>query len=96
MAALAGEEQNLAAGQLVAGGDGSFDAGHSGHDDVGDEHVGSKGVERFDGLLAAIDGARLKASLIEDDSEGVGDDLLVVGDEDAGFGRSGGGCIWHY
>ncbi len=80
---LAGEEKNLAVGAPGAGGDGGFDAGHAGHDDVGDEHVGFKGIERFDGFFAAVDGARLEARLIEDDGEGVGDHLLIVGDEDA-------------
>ena len=57
---------------------------------------GAKGVEGLDGFFAAVDSSRFKAGLVEDDGESVGDDLLVVGDEHAGFGRSGDCyCFWH-
>ena len=92
---LAGEEENFAVGHLGAGGNGSFDAGHAGHDDVGDEHVGLEAFERLDGLFAAVDGARFKAGLVQDDGQRVGDDLLVVGDEHPGLGRCFGCGIRH-
>ena len=90
---LSGEEEDFAFGQLGAGEDSCLDTGHAGHDDVADEHVGLEGVESFDGLFSAEYGARFKASLIEDDREGVCDDLFIVCDEDSGLGRGAGGCI---
>jgi len=87
---LSGEEENLAVGHLGAGRDGGLDAGHSGHDDVGDEHVGLEAVEALDGLLATVDGAGFEAGLVENDGESVGDHLFIVGDEYAWLGRCGG------
>ena len=57
--------------------------------------LGLEGVERFEGLFAAVDGASLKACLVKNDGEGVGDHLFIVGDEDAWLGRCGGGCFRH-
>ena len=82
---LTGEEKDLALWQFAAGDDCRFDTGHAGHDDVADEHVGLKALNRLDGFLSAEDGARLKACLIQDDREGVRNYLFVIGNEYSGF-----------
>jgi len=92
---LAGEQQNFAVGQLRLSCDGGLDAGHSSHDDIGDEHVGLEGIEGFDGFLAAVDGTCLKAGLVENDGERVGDYLFVVGYEYLAFDQCGGGRFRH-
>src|SRR6185312_16123060 len=80
---LAGEEEDLALWQAAAGDDCSFDAGHAGHDDIADEHVGLELFDGLDGLFAPEHGTRVEASLVENDCERIGNDLLVVGDEDS-------------
>ena len=82
---LAREEKDLAFRQLAASDDGRFDTGHSSHDDIADEHVGLEAFERLDSFFSAKDGSRLKTRLVEDDCEGVGYDLLVVGDQNSWF-----------
>lgn len=75
---LPGEEQDFTVGHLFARLDGSLDAGHSRHDDVGDQHIWLKGVERFDGLFSAKNGSGLKSGLVEDDGQRICDYLFVV------------------
>jgi len=82
---LARKEKDFALWQFAASDDCSFDAGHAGHDDVADEHVGLEALERLDGLFSAKHGACLKARLIQDNCQGVGNYLLVIGDEYPGF-----------
>src|ERR1700733_1096802 len=82
---LAGEEKDLALWQFAAGDDCRFDTGHAGHDDVADKHIGLKTLKRLDGFFSAEDSARLETCLVEDDSQCVGNDLLVVGNEYSGF-----------
>src|SRR6202789_3845493 len=82
---LAGEQKDLAIWQSAAGDDCRFDTGHAGHDDVADEHVGLKALNRLDGFLSAEDGARLKACLIQDDREGVRNYLVVICNDYSGF-----------
>ena len=82
---LTGEEQDFALRQSTACDDRGFDTGHAGHDDVADEHVGLEGLDRLDGLLSTKDCTRLKACLIQDNCERVGNYLFVIGDEYSGF-----------
>jgi len=92
---LSGEEKDLALWQFAARNDCRFDAGHTSHDDIADEHVRLEAVEQLDSFFAAKNGARLKACLIQNNCESVGDYLLVVGDQNfrSWCGRS---CwIWH-
>src|ERR1019366_8785748 len=92
---LARKEQNLAIRHLRPGRDCGLDAGHSGHDDVGDEQVRLEALERFNRLFAAVDGARFEPGLIQDDGKRVSDYLFVVGYEYLAFGRCCGWRIRH-
>ena len=87
---LTGEEKDLALWQFAASDDGCFYAGHAGHDDVADEHIGLKALQRLDGFFSAEDSARLETCLVEDNGQCIGNDLLVVGNENSGF--CGRGC----
>jgi len=82
---LTGEEKDLALWQFAAGDDCRFDTGHTGHDDVADEHIGLKALERFDGFFSAEHSARFETCLVEDDGQCVSNDLLVVSDEYSWF-----------
>lgn len=82
---LTGEEKDLALGQFAASDDCRFDAGHTSHDDVTDEHIGLKALERFDGFFSAEHSACLKTCLVEDNRQSIGNDLLVIGDEYSGL-----------
>jgi hypothetical protein len=66
---LTRKEKDLALWKLAASDDCRFNSGHTGHNDVADEHVGLKGFERLDCLFSAEDGACLKASLIQNNRE---------------------------
>lgn len=81
---LAGEQQNPAVRNHCANLNGSFDAGHAGHDDIAEEDIRVEEPSGFDGRLATIDSAGFKSTLIQDDAQSVGDDLLVIGDEHSG------------
>lgn len=82
---LAGEEQYFALGQALPSNNGGFNAGHASHNDVADEHVGLKAIERLDGLLSAEHCAGFKSCLIEDDRKGIGNHLFVICYEYSGF-----------
>jgi hypothetical protein len=79
---LAGEEQDLAARQELADVDGRLDAVHVGHDHVADDEVGLDRTGALDGSGAGVDGRSVETGLVEDDGQGIGDDLLVVYDKD--------------
>ena len=64
VAGVAGDEDDGEAGAALARGDGQLDAGHPGHHDVGDEHVG--GVEPLQGDRAALDRDDLVAGGVQD------------------------------
>jgi len=74
------EEKDLALWQFAAGDDCSFNTGHAGHNDVADKHVGLEALERLDGFFSAKHCARLKARLIQDYCECVGNYLLIISD----------------
>lgn len=82
---LTGEEQDFALGEALPGDDGGLYAGHAGHNDVADEHVRLKAVERLDSLLATEHCTGFKSCLIQDDRESVGNHLFVVRYEYSGF-----------
>ncbi len=78
---LAGEQQDAAAWDHGANLNRGFDAAHAGHDDVAQEDVGMEVARGFDGFLPAVNSRGLEAILVEDQSEGVGDDAFVIGDK---------------
>ena len=82
---LTGEKQNFALRQFAAGYDGSFDAGHASHDDIADEHIGLKALERLNCLFTAENGTRFKSRLVENDCEGICNYLFVICYEYPGF-----------
>ena len=82
---LAGKKQDLDGWQQGANADGGINAVQVGHDDIGDQHVGLEGGRKFKGFFAGIHGACLKAALVQDHGQGVGDDPFVIGDKDFGF-----------
>ena len=57
---------------------------HGGHDHVAQEDVGVEVARGFDGFLPAVDGSGLEAILVKDQSEGVGDDAFIIGDQHPG------------
>ena len=46
-----------------------------------------KNIQRLNGLLAAVDGARFKARLVQDDGKSIGNDLFIIGYENPGLRR---------
>lgn len=82
---LARKEKDFALWQFTAGNNCGFDARHPGHDDVADEHIGLEALKRLDSLFTAEYRVRFKACLIQDDCQGVGDDLFIISDENPGF-----------
>src|SRR5260370_13849518 len=78
---LAGEQEDFALWQLVSRDDCGFDSRHPRHDDVTNQHVGLKAIQRLDRLLSTKDRARFEAGLIQDDRECIGDYLFIVRDE---------------
>ena len=78
---LSGEEQDLASRHPGSGDDGGFDACHTGHDDVADEHVGLEVVESFHRLFSAENCTCFKTGLVQNNCESVCDYLLVVRNE---------------
>jgi len=82
---LTRKEKDFALWQLAASDDCSFNPGHTGHDDIADEHVGLKAFDQLDGLFSAIDCACVKACLIEDNCQSIRDYLLVIGNKNLGF-----------
>src|ERR1700689_781629 len=61
---LSGKEQDLAVRQHGPDGDGGINAVHVGHDDVGNEHVGTDGAGCFYGLFTVVDSCGFKPALI--------------------------------
>ena len=86
---LTRKQQNFAAWALGPSRDGGFNARHSSHNDVRDEHIWRERIQRLDGLFAAVDRSSFKTGLVQDDGESVRNDLFVVGDENARLGRCG-------
>src|ERR1700727_1605755 len=89
---LAREKKDLSVWQFAARDNCSFDAGHSSHDDVADEHIGLEVLERLNGFFSAKNCTCLKACLIQNNCQSVGDYLFVIGDQDLGFRCSR--CCW--
>jgi hypothetical protein len=92
---LAGEQQDAARGDHGADLNGGLDAAHAGHDDIGEEDFGDKMARGLDGFLAAVDGGGFEAILVENQSQSIGDDAFIVGDEDSGPDSAVGGTRVH-
>ncbi len=92
---LTGEEQNFALRQFAASYDGGFDAGHASHNDIADEHIWLKTLERLYGLLSTENGARFESRLVQNDCEGIRNHLFVICYEYPRFCRSGDCWICH-
>jgi len=91
---LAGEEEDLALREFAGQCDGEIDATHSGHDDVGDEELGSDVEGEGERTGAIVGCVGVEAALRENDGEGVGDDSFVVDDENDGAGLEGGNVVF--
>ena len=91
---LSREEEHLALRELAGQGDGEIDAAHSGHDDVGDEELGSDPEGEGEGTGAIVGCVGFETALRENDGEGVGDDPFVVDDENYGTGLEGGSVVF--
>ena len=90
MAACPEKSRILISGQQGADPDGRVDSVQAGHDDIGDEHVRLEGRGQLDGLFAGIDGAGLKAALIQNHGQRIGDHPFIVGNQNFGFGSVSG------
>jgi hypothetical protein len=82
---LAGKQQDAAPWVHRVNLNGRLDTAHARHDHVAQKDVGTEVARSFDGFLPAIDGSGLEAILVEDQSEGVGDDAFIVGNQHPGF-----------
>ena len=92
---LAGKQEHTASGDHRANLNRGLDAAHSRHDNVGKKNIGAemaRGLHRF---LAAINRCGFKAILIENHSQGVGDEAFIVGDEHSGPDSAVGGKRVH-
>lgn len=92
---LSGEQKDLALREFAAGDDCGFNAGHSGHNDVADEHIRLKALKRLDGLLSAEDSACFESGLIQDDCECISDHLFVICYKNPRFYGSGDCWLCH-
>jgi hypothetical protein len=92
---LAGEQQDAATRNEAGDLNGGFDAAHTRHNHVGEEDVGLEVARGLDGLLAAIDSGGFKAILVENHSQGIGDDALIIGNQDSGSDPAVGGTRVH-
>lgn len=88
---LAGEQEDAQAGEQLAEVHGRIDAVAVAKEEIGDENVGLELGGGFKRVAAGIDGLSFKSTLIEDENKGIGDELLVVGDENFGLTRNGHG-----
>src|SRR5579862_1557044 len=94
---LSGEEQDFCGGKHFEDGDGELNSVHARHEDVGEQVVGMEALGHFERGPAVIGGHDVKVGASEDFAHGVGDEPLVVDDEDlaaAGLrvgGRTGSG-----
>ena len=83
---LSGKEQNLAGGKYLAYADGSLNAIHVRHDHVTDDQIGPDLLGARYSAVACIDGRGIKAILIEDDGQSIGNYPLIIHDQDSWFG----------
>lgn len=81
---LAGEQQDAAIGNQAADLNSGLDAAHARHDDIAEEDLGTKMARSLDRFLSAVNRDGFKAVLCKDQSEGVGDDAFVIGDQHSG------------
>lgn len=63
-------------------------SGDAAHHDVRDQHIGLECTGSLHGLLAAVDGTRLKSRVVQDDGHCVCDDFFVIRNEHPLFGLS--------
>jgi len=75
---LARKEEDLARGEELPYMYGGLNAVHVGHDDVTDYEVGLDGTGPLDGTCARIHRRGIKAVLIQNDCERVGNNPLIV------------------
>jgi hypothetical protein len=75
---LAGEKEDLTAGEKSANIDGCFDAVHIRHDDVADDEVRMDIPGALHRSSTGINGGRIEPVLVENDCKGIGDNPLVV------------------
>ena len=85
---VAGEEEDLAVGSRLFDGDGEIDAGHSGHEDVGDEVVGGDDLRDGERVFCVVGGGGCVVLFAEDCDESVCDEGFVVDYEDYWEGRA--------
>src|SRR6185437_5573182 len=85
---LAGKQKYFAPGDGLAHLDGDVNTGNSlvFEDDVADQQVGTQAARLVNGILAGIDGLGVEAVLVENDGQGIGDDMLVIHYQDFRFG----------
>lgn len=81
---MAGEEKDLAVGDELFDGDCEIDAAHSVHEDVCDEVVGGDDLRDGERFFRVVCGDGDVVLFAEDRDEGVGDEWLVVDDQDYG------------
>jgi hypothetical protein len=79
---LAAEKNDTSGRAEFANGNGGLDAVEVGHGNVRKNSVGLKTASGFHGIAAVVAGEGLKAVPVQDLYECVGDDRLVVDDED--------------
>jgi hypothetical protein len=85
---LAREQQNFDGWQQRTDANGGLYSVQVGHDDIRDQHVGLEGWREFQRFFAGVDGLGLEAALIEDHSQRICNDPLVVGNKDFWLVRS--------
>lgn len=81
---LAAEEKDARVGAELADGDGRFDAVDVRHEDVREDELGAVALGLLDGFGAAVSSFGDEAVAVEDEHDGIGDELFIIDDEDAG------------
>ena len=75
---LTGKQENFASGNQLADLNGRFDSVHIGHDDVADNQIRTCGSSAVDGSKSRVYRRCLKAVLIQDDRQCVGNNSFII------------------
>ena len=81
---VAGKQQHPASGIRPVDDLRQSDAVHAGHDNVGDRDCGRVGGEKRQRLFPVVHGAGGIARPLEDEGQGIGEQRLVIHDQNSG------------
>ena len=91
---MSGDHEDGEAAANLAGAAQGFQAGKTGHADIGNHHIHPFGAENLEGALAGGDGEGLKALAAKEGIEKTALGRIVIHNEDARLGVVSGGLGW--